>query len=111
MSTPTATCPKCNGKMSVTETVCPHCGYDFPLLGYPNATRSPEKNGIAYTALGDFALVIGMVISGLGAIGALVAGVLLTAGGNYFAGLVQAPLSFFMSLALYVVFQRVADMD
>ena len=25
-----AHCPKCSAEMGVRDTICPHCGYDFP---------------------------------------------------------------------------------
>jgi uncharacterized membrane protein YvbJ len=73
-----ASCPNCGGQMSVTQVVCPHCGYDFPVQNRPHTTQAAEKKGIAYTALADFALVMGMLISGLGATVSLIAAVLFT---------------------------------
>lgn len=106
-----ATCPNCGGQMSVSQIVCPHCGYDFPLQARTGTTQTAQKKGIAYSPLADFALAIGMLFTALGAIVSLIGIVVLTLSGHYATGLIQAPISFFMSLALFVVFQRVADMD
>ena len=106
-----ANCPHCGEQMDVMETFCRNCGYDFPVQGDTVTTETTEKKGIAYSALADFALVVGMILSGLGAIISLVGIVVLTLTGNYAKGLIQAPLSFLMSFALYVVFQRAADTE
>ena len=99
-----ATCPKCRQQMSVMATVCPHCSYDFPETSSDLAPR----RGIAYSAVADLALVIGMLATGVSAIGVLVAIVLALLQGKVLYALAAVPL-FFMSLAQYVVFQRVAD--
>ncbi len=101
-----ATCPNCGGLMSVTAAVCPHCAYDFPL----QKLEKPQPRGVAYSALADFALVIGM---GSAAVGALL--MLFTTGvallNHNYRDVFGGALRFFVLLALYVVFVRVADMD
>ena len=112
-----ATCPQCKGEMGATQAICPHCGYDFPLQAAPRfnslglANNPGNKRGVAYSQLAGCALTIGMMLTGTGAVVSLAGIVVLTLTGNYARGLIQAPLSFFMSLALFVVFCRVADMD
>jgi hypothetical protein len=101
-----ATCPNCGGAMSVTAAVCPHCSYDFPL----QKSDKPEPRGIAYSALADLSLVVGMACAALGAIAMLVAIGAALLESKYQQALV-AVLLFFLLLALYVVFVRVADME
>jgi hypothetical protein len=101
-----ATCPECKGEMKVTATVCPHCGYDFPL----DQPEKLERRGVAYNAFADFSLVVGMFSAALGALAMLVVIVLGVFGKN-FVMVASATIGFFIQVALYVVFQRVADMD
>lgn len=101
-----ATCPNCKGAMSVTAPVCPHCGYDFPL----QKPEKPQPRGIAYSALADFALVIGMISAAIGALGMLILCGAAVLDHNFRAAF-EAALRFFVLLALYVVFVRVVDMD
>lgn len=105
------TCPKCRGQMSVTQSACPHCRYDFPDQNRFNLTQIAERGGIAYSGLADFALGVGMTLSGFGAIASAISTVLLTFNGDYIKGLIQAPLSFLLSFALFVVFKRASDIE
>ncbi|HEX8833243.1 MAG TPA: hypothetical protein VF719_03545 [Abditibacteriaceae bacterium] len=87
-------------------TVCPHCAYDFPV----KSSDKSERRGLAYSGLADLSLVVGMLCTILGAILMLVltgAALLVRDFRGAFSGLI----SFFTLLALFVVFQRVADMD
>lgn len=61
-----AYCPQCNGEMSATEIVCPHCGYDFPEAGY---TSKKFRPGFAYSPLADLALIVSMIAAVFGVIG------------------------------------------
>lgn len=101
-----ATCPNCKGLMDAMATVCPHCSYDFPPL-VPEKTVRP---GIAYTALADFALVVGMISAVLGVIVTLVfMGTVLFTRNFLVAALSVIP--FFLQVALFVVYRRVADLN
>jgi hypothetical protein len=101
-----ATCPNCKADMDAMAAVCPHCGYDFPL----HQTSKPERRGIAYSALADLSLVVGMLCTALGAISMLVFVGAALLDRNLRAGF-SSLITFFILLALFVVFQRVADMD
>jgi hypothetical protein len=92
--------------MKITATVCPHCGYDFPLQQAPK----PERRGIVYNAFADLSLVIGMFSAAIGALGMLV-GVILSLLDKKFLIVAICTIGFFLHVAMYVVFQRVADMD
>jgi membrane protein implicated in regulation of membrane protease activity len=87
--------------------VCTYCNTPF-LVRNERPSNTPKK-GFAYTPLADNLLVAGMIVSSIGTVAALILGIVLTLKGFYFAGIVQAPISFFMSLTMYVVFQRSAD--
>ena len=101
-----ANCPQCKGEMNVTATYCPHCGYDFPLA----QPEKPLRRGIVYNAFADLSLVIGMFVAAIGAILALVV-IGATLFDRNFRVSFFGVVAFFMQVAMYVVFQRVADMD
>jgi hypothetical protein len=101
-----AICPNCKGLMSSLAIVCPHCGYDFP-------SDKPEKHdrrGIAYTAFADLVLVVGMICAVIGAIAMLAVILFGIISKNFIVG-ASGVLGFILQSALYVVYQRVADMN
>ena len=102
-----AHCPKCHGEMNVLDVVCPHCGYDFP--DPPSAENDPAlaRTGIAYSAWAEIALSIGSVAASILCVGSAVGSIVAIFSGQFFQGLVAGPLSFFLSLAMLVVFIRV----
>ena len=92
--------------MDAMAAVCPNCGYDFPLAAPPKSAH----RGIAYSGLADIALVVGMLATALGCIMVLIViGAALL--DRNFPLAFSSTISFFVLLALFVVFQRVADMD
>jgi len=100
-----AFCPKCNGEMGMMDRVCPKCGYDFP----PANPRESGPEGLAYSPLGDIALMVGQVIAALQCVIAVLFAVysLFTLHPiRSFVSIVSA----FLSLALLVVFTRVQGM-
>lgn len=106
-------CPKCSGTMNATDTVCPHCGYDFPM--------SPPKKGIEYSRLADVALMFGALAAGLLCVIAFVEfasatldlffelarGKVSNAIWKGGGGVVLAALQFLLYFAVMVVFVRV----
>lgn len=101
-----AFCPQCTKEMGMTAVVCPHCGYDFPTQ--PCAV--PERSGIAYSGLADVALIVGQFAAAFGAVIALVyVAVLLLS--LHFLHAVIAAIGFLLSLASFVVFVRISDMN
>jgi hypothetical protein len=100
-----AFCPKCNGEMGMMDRVCPKCGYDFPS---PKLPREAGPEGLAFSPLGDIALMVGQVITALQCVIAVLFAVysLFTLHPiQSFVSIVSA----FLSLALLVVFTRVQD--
>ena len=95
-----AYCPQCNGVLDARAVACPQCGYDFPPPAEPS-------RGLAYSRLADVALFVGMVVAGLGAAASVVGSVVAMLNGEWLIGLVICPLTFFLKLALLVVFVRV----
>ena len=89
--------------MGAMETVCPHCGYDFP-----NAA-GPRKEGVAYLRLADVALIVSTIAAGFGCLAAVGAGVVALVEGDW-RGLVASPIAFFLQLGLLVVFIRIQDL-
>lgn len=96
-----AFCPECKKEMGMRDVVCPHCGHDFPSID----SAPPTRKGIAYSAIGETALVIGQTLSGLASVLLLFCGIAslfqieLRVAFAYAAGSV-------LCLALYVVFVR-----
>ena len=86
--------------------VCPHCGYDFPLLGKPK----PIREGIAYSPLADIALFIGQIAAIIGC-SFLLLGTGLSLIERNWAMAFGRIITFFIALAVFVILQRVSDMD
>jgi hypothetical protein len=98
-----AYCPKCKGEMGEADVVCPHCGYDFP----PEPDSSQRRIGLEYSVWADIALIVGAVVAALGCLGSAFYSVAMVLTREYVQGLVVGPTSFFVSLALLVVFVRI----
>lgn len=69
---------------------------------------SPARNGIAYSIFADFALLMGQGCALIGCVCAIIYGVLCMMADNWIGVALLAPLSFFLSLANFVVFSRVS---
>jgi hypothetical protein len=94
--------------MGANESVCPHCGYDFPLeADDSNRSCGIHRHGIAYSKLADIALIVGIIAAGFGCMAAILASVGLIVEGRVVEGLVGGPIAFFLQLAMLVVFVRV----
>ncbi len=100
-----AYCPKCKGEMKAQDTVCSHCGYDFPLEPEPRLKRT----GFFYSAWAEIALMAGAIVAAFGCVVWAVASVAAVILGNYLQGLVFYPISFLVSLAMLVVFVRIQN--
>ncbi len=98
-----AICPKCRAAMGATEVVCPACGYDFP------EDSAPKREGFAYSALADVALIVSMVAAGLGCLVAVYFAVMFSILGKVFPTL-TAFVAFFLQLGMLIVFMRVSDL-
>ena len=101
-----ATCLNCNGSIDATARTCPHCGYDFPL----QPPVKPERSGLAYSGFANLSLFLSMIFVTLGALSMLALMVVSLFAADFLRAVVAIP-SFFIFVALYVVFQRAADMD
>jgi hypothetical protein len=87
--------------MRPIDAVCPHCGFDFPL-------ERPDETRLVHGKWADITLIIGqgiaVLLSGVSIISTLAglfSGDLLSA--------VTGLLTFFLFLALFVVFGRCRD--
>jgi hypothetical protein len=99
-----AYCPKCRGVLDAAATVCPYCGYDFPLGGPEPA---PPRRDFAHSTLANIALIVGMVAAGFGCAFALIGVVVSLLRGDWAKALIEHPLAFFLCLSMLVVFVRV----
>lgn len=84
--------------------VCPHCGFDFPDA----PVQIKERRGLAYSGLADAALVVGAIATVLGSLLSLGVAVLAVLAHSWISALSNFIFSLVL-LALFVVFQRVAD--
>ena len=100
-----AFCPQCKKEMGQTETICPHCGYDFPIV----EPEPPEPSGMAYSNLAEIALVVGEVAAIIGAIASLSYAAILLLSLDIISGLI-AVIGGLLSVANFVVFARIRDM-
>ena len=103
-----AFCPKCKGEMRATDTVCPHCGYDFPAVA--NASARATRS-FPYSPLADLALIAATFAAALGCLITLIAGVMALLNGALLYALVVVPIAFLIQLGSLVVFLRIQDMD
>lgn len=99
-----AYCPNCKSNLDLKAVRCPECNYDFP-----SAIADPSNSGIAYSWLADLALFVGCFCAGFCCIAALVSIVTQALQRDFFDAFVSAPLAFFLSLAMLVVFLRTYD--
>lgn len=98
-----AFCPKCKGEMPALAVRCPNCWFDFPA-------ERPDRSsgGFAYSPLADLALTISAVAAGFGAFVAVLVAVAAIAQGQFFAGLIVAPLASLLNVGMLVTFLRVS---
>lgn len=97
-----AFCPECRKEMEMAEPACPHCGYDFPA--------SPQRSGLVYSGLADFAiLVVGGVVA-LGAVVTFLLAVLYLLSCHIVPALLAGTGSL-VCFAVFVVFVRISDMN
>ncbi|MCA9212989.1 MAG: hypothetical protein KDB27_07990 [Planctomycetales bacterium] len=73
-----------------------------------NDANRPARNGFAYSAFADFALLVGQACAMIGCVSAIIYGVRSMMAESWFGGSLMAPLLFFLSLAHFVVFSRVS---
>lgn len=98
-----AHCPKCKAEMSGYDVTCPSCGYDF--FHEPAA-----KRGWVYGKLPAFSLIVGQVLTGFLCLVCPIWFIAMLARGDWLDAMINAPLTFLFSFALFVTFARVRDM-
>jgi hypothetical protein len=91
--------------MSQTATICPHCGYDFPM---PRPTRV-ERTGFAYSGIATLALIVGQFVAGLGCLTSIVGCVISIGQGEWLQAFVLGPIVTLLMLGILVVFVRTLD--
>jgi hypothetical protein len=91
--------------MDQYETVCHHCGFDFPMQGQEEIKRT----GLAYSKIGDIALIVGQVATAIGCVLAVIYFIVFVLALHIFQAFTTA-ITFFVQLALFVVFVRIYDM-
>jgi hypothetical protein len=121
-------CPDCEELIEDNFDICWNCGTHMdgtrdgsfqrepvtpdvqdPSVG--GVLQQPRDNlprvGIAYSPFADFALLTGQGCALLGCAGAVIFGISCLASYNWIWAIFLAPISFFLSLANFVVFARV----
>ena len=104
-----AKCPKCNADMDAMATVCPECGWDFPLDESQNV--GVKRFLWAHSTLADVGLIVGMVAALISCIILLVIGVCSFFRGKLWLSLVECPLAFLLCFAMFVLFARSLETD
>ncbi len=94
-----AYCPKCDGGMARDETVCSHCGYEFPPI------PAAKTASIFYSPLAKASLLIGMIFAAVLCAIYAVAFFMTMMGWRNADGAV-ALLMFFPMFAMFVLFGR-----
>jgi hypothetical protein len=103
---PMAFCPRCSRAIDAAETICPGCGYDFPM---PGTEPSIRRNGFAYSPFAAALLVGGTIAAGLGCVWS-VAVLFFGLWSREFAwGLVGGTFGFFLFGGLLVTFLRAQE--
>jgi len=102
-------CPECGAKLPGNSLTCPECGRNFEEDAVSAASPKREREGVAYSAWADVALLVGQFTAIVGCALAVFAGIYCLFHLKI-VPLFLSILSFFYSLALYVVFTRVQDM-
>jgi hypothetical protein len=97
-----AYCPECKGEMNATDSVCPHCGHDFP-----SSSDAKKRQGIEYSALADLALIVGGVVAAINCVIAIVIMLASIFERDYLKAFLYCPIGFLLSLAMLVVFLRI----
>ena len=108
-----AICMHCKEEIPAFTIVCPHCDYDF----LDKKTPKPEQ-GIEYSWAADMALMVGAIVSALGAVLLGIRGCALLAAfcfGNHQGtdelwDLVSSSLGCCLCLANLIVFVRVGNL-
>lgn len=120
-------CPKCGEAVEDSFDKCWNCGTSTDGTADPNFSRVEDdpsipdpgsevgtthlddasRSGIAFSSLGDFALLIGQASALVGCGFSVYWGVLLIREGYHAGAILVAPIVFFVSLANWVVFTRV----
>ena len=59
-------CKECNGKMSDTLDICPHCGYKYEKLdNNDNSSKKRNSNKIILICIIVFVVLIGLITTGI----------------------------------------------
>lgn len=112
-------CPNCQELIEDNFDTCWNCGTHTDGTRDPSFTRDPDttakqskeslaRSGIAYSSVADIALIIGQGCALIGCVCAIIFGIQCLRADNWIGALLLAPLSFFLSLANFVVFARVS---
>ena len=103
-----AFCVKCAGEMSPTETICPHCGHDFPI-GEVSRPTTIRRAGLAYSNVAHIALIGGEVSAVFGCFGGFLFSIARISEGNWIEGLVLGPMAATFFFACVIVFMRMRE--
>ena len=116
------TCPHCGAALPhVHDAFCPECAEPLdepPSRPAPQEVKqsgAPEGAplsgpGLAYSPLAHAALVVGVLFALIGCVVSAVWAVVSVGRGDWGTALLVCPISFFLQLALAVVFLRVMDL-
>lgn len=122
-------CSHCEALVEDSFDTCWNCGSDPDGTVDPDFHRDPDapsipeppddtstvglresnqRHGVAYSLFADFILLVGQGCALLSCVAAIVFGVFCLMADNWLGAIFLAPVSFFISLANFVVFVRVS---
>jgi len=99
-------CPLCGAKLPGDSRVCSECGNEFAADEWLAKPPGPKEKGLAYSCWAELALIIGQFVAIIGCVFAVIAAVHFLVDFEIIPFFLSI-LSFFYSLAFYVVFTRV----
>jgi hypothetical protein len=97
-----AFCTKCGGAMGETDATCPKCGYDFP----EQTEIYVERKGWEFSETANFVLIIAAAVMLFSCLGSLLFTIAMLLKCEWWHALLSGPASFFVSLAMMIVFLR-----
>jgi hypothetical protein len=94
---------KCGGEMGESDVVCPKCGYHF----HKQTEIYVERKGWEFSEGANFFLIIAAAVMLFSCMGSLFFTIAMLVKCAWWHALLSGPASFFVSLAMMIVFLRV----
>ncbi len=109
-------CPQCGTEVTMYDKKCPECGAPLPEntgLSYEKYREYEKYRKFEDAKIGNFFLLVGMIVSVFNCIGSIIGGIVLMFQGKVLLVIlapVIALIGFCMHAAMFVVFKRLRNM-